>query len=57
MATGYDNNIRKPSFFICTAKVEGKEWRAGYNTWGENSCVIGVDGKEYHGTKVLLFMH
>ena len=48
--TGVDSELKKPSFFICVTETD-KDWRAGFNKVGENSCTTAVDGKEYHGTK------
>ena len=52
MPTGYEKGVKKPTYFICTGKVKGDGWRAGFNRWGENTCsIVGLDHKEYLATK------
>jgi hypothetical protein len=48
--TGIDNKTGKPSFYICVTHKR-REWRAGFNRNGENSCISAFDGKEHQGTE------
>jgi hypothetical protein len=31
--------------------TKARESLVGYNRWKENTCIVGVDGKEYHGKR------
>lgn len=48
IATGIDNNLRKPSFFICATR-KNREWRPGSNEWEKNKCTTVFNDAVYHG--------
>jgi|GEM_PF-1622354 len=56
MMGGVDQKERKPLSICATSKIDKRgrrqgEWLVGYNRWKENTCIVGIDGKEYRGEK------
>ena len=49
MPIGYDNNLRKATFFICITQKESKAWHPGFNVWGQNTCTAAFGDEVYHG--------
>jgi len=41
----------KPISICATQKDRKGPWFTGYNLWEENTCTVGIGGKEYHGER------
>jgi len=49
--SGTDHKQGKPLSVCTTKRSKRGEWLVGYNRWKENTCIVGIDGKEYYGEK------
>ena len=51
MMGGTDHKQGKPLSICATKKYKKGMWLVGYNLWKENTCIVGIGDKAYHGEK------